>query len=164
MKNENKFGIKEWFLIILAILLVIAICYIIWIKYSPKETINTPVTIPSPTSSSTLTSLKGEKIKVDTPQTNAKVESPLITSGQVKGNWSFEASFPIILMDANGKVLSQIPATLSDDWMTTDYVPFKAELTFQTPSTSTGKLILKKDNPSGNSELDDQIGIPIKFY
>lgn len=163
MKNENKFGTKEWLLIILAILLVIAICYIIWAKFSPKETSNTPIAVPSPTSSSTLTSLKGEKIIIDTPLTNAKVISPLIISGQVKGNWSFEASFPIVLMDANGNILSQTPATLSGDWMTNDYVPFEAELTFQTPSTSTGKLILKKDNPSGNPELDDQIEIPIKF-
>jgi len=54
-------------------------------------------------------------------------------------------------------------AQAEGEWMTTEFVPFKATLNFEKPSVKTGKLILKKDNPSGLSQNDDELVVPIKF-
>lgn len=102
-------------------------------------------------------------IQVTAPQTNTTIQSPLQITGQAKGSWYFEASFPITLLDGNGNQIAQTTAQAQGDWMTTNFVPFSATLTFNTPATSTGTLVLKKDNPSGLPANDDQITIPINF-
>lgn len=105
----------------------------------------------------------GDIIKVFTPATGALVTSPLVVSGQARGNWYFEASFPVRLFDANGTELAVIPAQAEGEWMTTNYVPFSATLNFETPTTPTGTLVLQKDNPSDMRELDDEVSIPVRF-
>lgn len=108
------------------------------------------------------TSEKGIKILVDTPTKNESVSVPFTVSGQVPGNWSFEASFPIELLDKNGNSLTTIPAHLTGDWMTTNLVPFT--LTFDaTDLDYVGKatVVLHKDNPSGLPENDDSVTIDI---
>lgn len=47
--------------------------------------------------------------------------------------------------------------------MTTDLVPFKAEIKFNPTSSSQGTLVFEKDNPSGLPENAKQIEIPIRF-
>ncbi len=103
-------------------------------------------------------------IKVNSPEIGAKISSPLAVDGEARGNWFFEASFPVKITDSNGNELAVKPATANDNWMTTEFVPFSASLEFTPPKeTDIGFLILKKDNPSGFSENDDQIEIPIRF-
>ncbi len=102
-------------------------------------------------------------ITVTFPQPNTQVSSPLTISGQAKGSWYFEASFPIKLYDANNTLLTQTTGQAQGNWMTTSFVPFTATLTFPTPSTTTGTLILEKDNPSGEPQNADSISIPITF-
>ncbi len=105
-----------------------------------------------------------DDIVVTSPTRNAIVASPLTIAGKAKGTWFFEASFPIVLLDADGNVLVESHATALDDWMTEDFVPFKAALLFATPAAgTTGTLVLKKDNPSGLPEHDASIEIPVKF-
>ena len=67
--------------------------------------------------------------------------------GQAKGFWFFEASFPVKLVDEDKKNLAQGIATAQSDWMTTDFVPFRAELKFDSAKQKAGFLILQKDNP-----------------
>ena len=67
------------------------------------------------------------------------------------GNWYFEASFPVTLLDANGAVLARAPARAKGTWMTADYVGFTATLVFAAPATSEGELLLQNDNPSGEA-------------
>ena len=102
-------------------------------------------------------------IQVFLPLPNQQVASPLKVSGKAVGNWYFEASFPIMILDANGEKLGVVPAQAQSDWMTTEFVPFEATLTFDKPTTKTGTLVLMKDNPSGLPENDDSISIPISF-
>jgi glucose/arabinose dehydrogenase len=98
---------------------------------------------------------------------NDTVKSPLVVSGEARGFWFFEASFPIRLYDANGKELAvgiaQANPPAGGDWMTTEYVPFRAELVFTKPASTQGTLVLQKDNPSGLPEHDASITLPIKF-
>lgn len=106
---------------------------------------------------------KDNLIKVFSPVVNQVIQTPLLIEGEARGTWYFEASFQIELIDANGNILGTTIAQAQSDWMTENFVPFKAQLTFATPSTENGILILKKDNPSGLSENDDELQLPIHF-
>ncbi|MEX2145124.1 MAG: Gmad2 immunoglobulin-like domain-containing protein [Candidatus Spechtbacterales bacterium] len=106
---------------------------------------------------------KMDLIRIDNPRPNQVISSPLIVSGEARGYWFFEASFPVRLYDANGNEIALAIAQAQGDWMTEDFVPYEAVLEFTTPSTSTGVLILEKDNPSGLSENEDDLFVPVKF-
>jgi len=107
---------------------------------------------------------KTDLIRLDTPRPNQEVESPLAVSGEARGYWFFEASFPVVLTDWDGRIIAQGIATAEGEWMTEDFVPFTAILTYASELDSysnNGTLILKKDNPSGLPEKDDALEIPV---
>ena len=105
-----------------------------------------------------------DKIKVTSLQAGDDVTSPLVIKGEARGTWFFEGSFPASLVDWDGKIIAEAPATAQGEWMTQDYVPFTLTLTFTKPTYSErGALILHNDNPSGRPDLDAAIEIPIKF-
>lgn len=106
---------------------------------------------------------KSDLIRINSPRPNQKVQSPLTITGEARGNWFFEASFPIRIYDDNNNLLSTAIATAQSEWMTVDFVPFLATLEFTNPQTPKGLLILQKDNPSGLSEYDDQLEVPVIF-
>ncbi|MFH0779684.1 MAG: Gmad2 immunoglobulin-like domain-containing protein [Parcubacteria group bacterium] len=102
-------------------------------------------------------------IGVSSLKADDAVKSPLEIFGQARGNWYFEASFPVKIFDANGVLLGSTPAQAQGDWMTTNFVPFKATLKFPQPLTSTGKIIFEKDNPSGLPQNADKLEMPVRF-
>ena len=103
-------------------------------------------------------------ILVGTPTKHMPVTSPITITGSARGTWYFEASFPIELRDASGKIIAQHYAEAQSDWMTENFVPFKASLTYPAqPAGSTGTLVLKNDNPSGDPARDKKVEIPIVF-
>ena len=97
---------------------------------------------------------KAELIRVTTPQPNQVVQSPLIIKGEARGYWFFEASFPVKLVDANGKNIPLDPPYImaKGEWMTEDFVSFEAILRFEKPETKTGTLILVTSDTSRNIE------------
>ena len=107
---------------------------------------------------------KSDLIRVSYPRPNEEIKSPVTIKGEARGSWFFEASFPVFLTDWDGKIIAQGHATAKGEWMTTEFVPFEAILTF-TPDANTysnkGTLILKKDNPSGLPQNDDALEIPV---
>ncbi len=108
---------------------------------------------------------KIDLIRIDSPRPNAVVASPLEITGQARGIWYFEASFSVKLLDANGEEITLKPPYImtTENWMTEEFVPFKATIEFSAPSTATGTLILEKGNPSGLPENDDSLIVPVKF-
>lgn len=119
----------------------------------------------SPPTSSTSSPSNGNSnlIRVTNITANQKITSPLTVEGEARGNWYFEASFPVRLLDGKGNMIAQVPAQAIGEWMTTEFVPFKVTLTFAKPATATGTLILHNDNPSGLPENDRFISIPVRF-
>lgn len=116
------------------------------------------------------TSTANDLIKVDMPQASAVISSPLTISGQARGQWFFEASFPVFLVNWDGLIIADGVAQATADWMTTDFVPFTATLEFTNPYVlgqdefmKKGTLIFKKDNPSGLPENDDSFEMPVRF-
>ena len=103
------------------------------------------------------------QIRVSAPIPNAVVQSPLQVQGAARGSWYFEASFPVRLLDANGMVIAEEPATAQGDWMTDNFVPFDVELSFVTPTTDTGTLVFEKDNPSGLPQNAATLSVPVRF-
>jgi hypothetical protein len=104
-----------------------------------------------------------DMIRVDVPLANVLIQSPLAVRGEARGNWYFEASFPVKVFDANGKLLGQVPAQAQGDWMTTDFVPFAANVSFATSTTETGTVVFQKDNPSGLPANDASVSVPVYF-
>lgn len=107
--------------------------------------------------------LHDDIIVVTTPTINTLVKSPLLIEGKARGTWFFEGSFPISIIDAEGKTLGNYFGEALSDWMTEEFVPFRAHLTFSAPTTERGTLILHNDNPSGLPENNDEIRIPVRF-
>ncbi len=103
-----------------------------------------------------------DMIKVENPGPGAVTGKEFIVTGEARGNWYFEASFPLKVLDKDGKLLAQTYATAQGEWMTTEFVPFKSEL-IKIPASYIGPatLVLEKDNASGLPEHDASISFPI---
>lgn len=107
---------------------------------------------------------KDDLISVSSPLPLTVVGSSLTVTGRARGPWYFEAQFPVKLYDGLGHLLAQAPAQASGTWMTSDYVPFTATLAFTAPTTTTtGVLVLEKDNPSGLPQNADELDFPVLF-
>ena len=102
-------------------------------------------------------------IELHTPLPGGLLQSPVTIDGRARGPWFFEASFPVYLLDAAGDTIARVPAHADGDWMTGEFVPFHVSLTFASPSSNTGTLILAKDNPSGLPEHAAELRVAIRF-
>ncbi|HEU4677682.1 MAG TPA: Gmad2 immunoglobulin-like domain-containing protein [Candidatus Paceibacterota bacterium] len=117
---------------------------------------------PCPTAATSSTDV----VIIDAPRPNATVTSPVTVTGKARGNWYFEGSFPIVVVNWDGLIIGQGVAHADGEWMTTDYVPFSASISYALASETPyarGSIILKKDNPSGLPENDDSREIPVTF-
>lgn len=104
------------------------------------------------------------EIFLTSPIANETLTSPMQITGEARGGWYFEASFPVMLTNWDGLIIAEGYATAQDEWTTSDFVPFTAELEFVTPEFGErGTLILQKDNPSGLPENDAALEIPVYF-
>lgn len=104
-------------------------------------------------------------IVASSPTPGSAVSSPIVVTGEARGTWYFEASFPIEVRDASNAIIGQGYGQAQSDWMTEDFVPFQSvAISFAPqPAGSSGTLILRKDNASGLPEHDDELVIPITF-
>jgi hypothetical protein len=101
-----------------------------------------------------------DNIVVELPFPGAVTGKEFSVIGKARGPWYFEASFPVEVLDSQGKRLAMGIAQAEGDWMTTEFVPFTAVI--KIPETYIGKatLILRKDNPSGLPEHDASMSFP----
>lgn len=104
-----------------------------------------------------------DEIHVTTPQPNQQITSPFKITGEARGSWYFEGSFAAELYDANNTSLGKTNVTAKSAWTTENFVPFEGLLTFSSPATKKGTLVIKKDNPSGLAENEKKLTIPVSF-
>jgi hypothetical protein len=135
----------------------------LWPSAPVDTTPETPVVEGTPLATTTAPTTDNEMVHKLNVVSKQLVRSPLTVTGEAKGPWYFEASFPIEVRDANGTIIGQSHAEAQGDWMTTGFVPFTSTVTFTTPTTTVGFLVLKKDNPSGDPARDQAVIIPIRF-
>jgi len=105
-----------------------------------------------------------DSITVDSPLPGDLVRSPITLQGRARGMWFFEGDFPVALVDAQGQTVAVSYVTAKGGWMTRKFVPFEGTLKFDRPQgPMPGALLFKKDNPTGLSEHDLAVKIPV-FY
>lgn len=102
-------------------------------------------------------------IHISTPRPNTSISSPLTVEGEARGSWFFEAEFSVRLLDAEDVEIATGIATAQDDWMTEEFVPFSATLTFDPDTGIDGTLVLEKANPSGLPQNADALHVPVRF-
>ena len=109
------------------------------------------------------TNASEDAIIVKRPDAGDEIGHTFKVSGEARGTWYFEASFPIEVRDASGTVLYQGPVSADGDWMTEEFVPFSEEITVPGGYAGAATLILKKDNPSGEPDKDASVSVPVVF-
>ena len=87
--------------------------------------------------------------------------SPFVIFGRAKGSWFFEASFPIKLLDLQGKQIAASYVQAKTDWMTSGFVDFEGEIVFDVSNITKAMLVLIRDNPSGLPENDEAVSLPV---
>ena len=135
------------------------------------EECRVPGTEPAPINDEgAVTEDVSDRNRLTEPVPGDTIESPLVLTGEARGTWYFEATFPIVLTNWDGLIIAEGYAEAEGDWMTEEFVPFTATLTFTNPVQEgdpdfmhTGYLILQKDNPSGLPENDAALEIPVRF-
>ncbi|HEY4509270.1 MAG TPA: Gmad2 immunoglobulin-like domain-containing protein [Candidatus Paceibacterota bacterium] len=109
----------------------------------------------------TYTNATADNIKVTFPIPDAVVGKEFLVTGSARGTWFFEASFPVEVLDKDGKVLVATPAQAEGEWMTPDFVPFKADIKIPDSYTGPATLVLNRDNPSDLPQNAASISFPI---
>lgn len=84
-------------------------------------------------------------------------------TGEAKGPWYFEGDFPVIAKDSSGQTIDTFIATAQGDWMTSDFVEFKADIDLSNYAENTVTLVFQKDNPSSKPQLDDSYSIQVNL-
>lgn len=102
-------------------------------------------------------------IIIKNPKPSTVINSPLELTGEARGPWYFEGSFSATLVDDNNITLGEVPVQAEGEWMTEEFVSFKATIEFNEPKTEKGYLLLKKANASGLPENDQTLKIPVYF-
>ncbi len=112
---------------------------------------------------------KEGKIVVSSPLPESTVSaSPLVIKGRAVGNWFFEATAPVEVVNWDGLIIGEGYIKVDDgyDWMTTEMVPFTGTISYDANQIGVynyGWIIMKKDNPSGEPQFDDALEFKILF-
>jgi hypothetical protein len=146
---------------------LLVVCLII-VQIAARRSVHAPVSIDTGSTISYTNGASIDLVKDLSIKPGDIITSPLKMSGMARGTWYFEASFPVALTDGDGLIIAEGPAQAQSSWMTTDFVPFEATLTFTKPANASAfgdraTLILKNDNPSGDPARDMTVEVPLKF-
>ena len=144
MNNKIKIGLS-----------LIALGLIGYVYLSPKQEITEQNTIGI-----TYDRASTDLLVVELPFPGAVTGKEFSVIGKARGMWFFEASFPIDVLDKDGKILVQTYATAQGEWMTEEFVPFKGDVKVPESYIGPATLVLKRDNASGLPEHDASISFP----
>lgn len=163
----NASMVKRYLLIVIILLFALSLWGIVHtLNVSAPEqssgTTTPPVDVPA-----AVVQQQNDQIVVNSPVSGQVVLSPFKVTGQARGNWYFEGSFPITLTTLDGTVIASTAAQAQGNWMTTDYVPFVGILSFAPAPAANGPtygyIVLKNDNPSGNPQFDKSVSIKVQW-
>ena len=146
---------------IIIFIIIIAASILVWSFVKDKNIDTNIIEQEKPTPKITYKNSSANLIKVELPFPGAVVGKEFSVVGQARGYWFFEASFPVELLDKDGKVLATGIAQAQEEWMTEDFVRFKADLRVPLSYIGLAALVLHKDNPSGLPENDASMSFPI---
>lgn len=104
---------------------------------------------------------KGVEYILNYPQIGESVQCPFEITGEIPGFWYFEAMFSVKVVDKTGNLVYLTNAQAEGDWMTTNMVPFRANIECEAERSIDAIMILEKANMSDLPENNDEIEIPI---
>ena len=119
-----------------------------------------PSTVP-PVVEASYTNASTDLVVVTSPPPGTTLGSTFTITGKARGTWYFEASFPLEVVSVTGTMLVQMPVQAQGEWMTTNFVPFSAQVTLPATYKGAAKIILHNDNPSGLPENEKSLTIPV---
>lgn len=141
MKYTNKI------IFILLIIIILIVGYNFYTRYSIIKRINDAKDL----------------IVIETPKPYQKVQNPIYIKGKVKGNFFFEATFPVRIEDENGNIVKNSYIMTKENWMSEDFVSFETTINIDELKIKRGFIIFEKANPSGLKENKFLIKIPVYF-
>jgi len=160
----------------LVVFVVVGLVYLVWapeartptsIPDGMQEVSSTPSTstgVKPGSSGFTYQNASADIIIVDLPFPDAVTGKEFSVRGKARGPWFFEASFPVFLLDKNNNQIAEAIATVeppTTNWMTNDFVPFKADIITPKSYIGPATLVLMKDNPSGDPAHDASVSFLI---
>lgn len=104
---------------------------------------------------------KGQKIYLENIKSGDTIDMGYEIKGEVSGNWFFEGSFPVRVLNIQGEVISSLFAEAKSDWMTEDQVPFSVIIDFPLEEEGAFVLQFEKSNPSGLDDNSDSALVSI---
>jgi hypothetical protein len=147
--------------VVVGILVVCVISFGIYAKYS-RPALKKLTPVEQEGIQSFVTTHPSGLIYASVPQAGTSVSGTVTVLGMARGQWFFEGSFPVSVIDANGKVLGSGVASAEGEWMTEEFVPYTAKIEIkEKPATKQGAIILSRDNPAGGPE--SFLTIPVTF-
>jgi hypothetical protein len=144
--------------VLIIIVLVAIIAWLGFSKINKKEEVPAPI-VEEKSEKITYNNTDVDHIVVDLPFPGAVTGKEFKVMGKARAFY-FEGSFPIDVLDSQGKILVQTYATAQGEWMVDAFVPFEANV--KVPETYIGPatLVLHKDNASGLPEHDASMSFP----
>ncbi len=115
---------------------------------------------PAPAPEAPAAQQDGGQIVVETPPAGARLQSPLVVSGEAPNNWFFEAVFPAVLVGADGRVIAEAPAEAQSDWTEPGMIRFRAQLVYVITEETPATLVLQEDMPTGLAG-EREVRIPV---
>ena len=107
---------------------------------------------------------KLDQIRIDYPRPGGTITPQTVIEGEARGTWFFEGDFPVVIEDNEGNAIFTTYATALSDWMTEEFVPFTVNVEdADFGDAQKGTLVLRKDNPSGLPDNDDELRVPVRF-
>lgn len=143
------------------ILVIVIIGLLIWLSVSKKNIDYPQQNLEEQVAEITYVNASQDLIVPELPFPGAVTGKDFSVIGKARGNWYFEASFPIDVLDKDGNILVKSYATAQGEWMTTEFVPYKGEIKIPDTYMGPATLVLHKDNASGEPDKDASISFPI---
>jgi hypothetical protein len=140
--------------ILICVLVLGAVVWFGFIKNKVEAPTNT-----EPTAKITYDNTSADYIVVDLPFPGAVTGKEFKVTGKARGFY-FEASFPVEVLDKDGKQIFIAPAQAQGDWMVDAFVPFSIDVKVPESYIGPATLVLHKDNPSGEPAYDASISFP----
>ena len=104
-----------------------------------------------------------KSVIISSPDLTKPVGRPLDIKGKIDRSWVFENSFPVKILDDQGReIFYGISQTVNWTEGTDSMINFTMSLDFNTNS-KTGTLVIQNDNPSGLPQNAKTIEFPLIF-
>ncbi len=90
-----------------------------------------------------------------------RVSGMMNVTGTLQDAYFFEANIRVDILDEDMNTVKEGFGTATTDWMTTGPVSFQAMIDFTGLSSGPAFIAIRNDNPSGLSENDKEILVPV---